>query len=81
MKKIISKENKVIGDLKKRFIKTGLKSQQRSNMSATEVSGNISLAYYRGLDESKKEIIKEVIYLLKNDFPKASQFIKDHYKK
>lgn len=50
------REEKAIGDLKRNFVHRSPNRQRHVKFSASEVSGNIALAYYRGLAESQKQI-------------------------
>lgn len=59
MKKAISKEDEVIGNLKSQFNRPTLHGQRRIAISPAIANGNIALAYHRGLAEGQKESDKE----------------------
>lgn len=57
---IKSDEDKHIGDLKGRFVRKNLRSQVLNRYSASEASGNIALAYYRGIEVGRKQVLDEI---------------------
>ncbi len=73
-------EDKIIGDLKKNFVHRNSTRQKHMKYSASEASGNISLAFYRGMAIERENIIKECINILRKDFPEASKYLKNKYK-
>lgn len=75
IKKSISKENKVIGNIKDQYIKRSMRGQRHTSISPSGVSGDISLAYYRGLAVGEEDTVKIVLRLLKK-YPEARKYIK-----
>ena len=59
-KRINNKENKCIGDLKANFVRSTLRGQHHNKYSPLQITGNISLAWYRGRQLGKEETIKEI---------------------
>ena len=49
LKDTIANENEIIGNLRDTFAANTLHFQQRKSFSILEITGNITLAYYRGL--------------------------------
>lgn len=79
--KAIEEEDKVIGNLKSQFLRNNLHRQRQIGISPAIANGNISLGYYRGLQVGRENTTKEIISLLKKNFPRAATFLKKHYSK
>lgn len=47
-------EEKLIGDLKRTFLKQTAKEQQKVSFSITNIVGNIALAFHRGIAHGRK---------------------------
>jgi hypothetical protein len=75
MQRAVSKEDAIIGNLKQQFIRPTLNGQRKIGISPDICNGNISLAYHRGLNIGRDEMLKEVLRELKN-FPEAKAHIK-----
>lgn len=74
---VLNKEEAVIGNLRDQFIKKSLRSQRYVQISPNLVSGNITLAYYRGLAEGRSDAVQACIGILKKSFPDASKLLKE----
>lgn len=81
IKNSITEEDKVIGNLKRRFNSPSLRGQRQIQISPALVTGNIALSYYRGLQVGRDEREKEIIRELKKKFPKAAQSITEQQTK
>lgn len=65
MKNKSNHEENNIGELKRRFVRQTHRRQVRTRFSPLEVSGNISLGYYRGIAQGREDAINDCIQLLK----------------
>lgn len=77
----IEREDKVIGNLKRQFVRNSVFRQRQVGISPATANGNIALGYYRGIAVGEQDRTKAIIYLLKKKFPKAAEYIKNRYKK
>lgn len=75
-KRVLDKENDIIGNLKDQFIKNNLRAQRVVGVSPTIAAGNTALGYYRGLAWGRHEAIKDAVTVLKKQFPQASEHLK-----
>lgn len=81
IERAISREDQVIGNLKRQFIRHTLHGQRQISVSASTANGNIALAYHRGLAVGEQDRTKAIIQTLKKKFPAAARLVLETYGK
>ena len=77
MKKTLGLEERVIGDLRRQHVHRSARRQKHVMSSPALASGNISLAFHRGLAQGRNEAHKESYRALKRKHPKAAVWFYD----
>lgn len=73
IKRVVRRENKSLGNIKQAFISSNLRGQQHKSYSPSQVSGSISLGFYRG----KQQGVYDAYLFLRKRFPKAAKELFD----